>query len=262
MGFNLENSIICYFQSLREVISINIGQCGVQMGNSCWELYLIEHGINADGTLGPNVISDQHLQTFFHDTQQNKVVPRSIFIDLESSVIENIKTGMYRNLFNPDQMICGKEDAANNYARGRYTVGKEILDPVVNRIRKMAEQCDSLQGLLVFHSCGGGTGAGFATLLMEQLDGYGFEKQSKLQFAIYPSPTISTAVVEPYNAVFATHGTLQTSECAFTIDNEAVYQICAKKLGIDRPNYSNLNRVIAQAVSSTTTSLRFEGKNL
>lgn len=229
------------------------------MGLSCWELYCLEHGINPDGSLMENTTVDEYMQTFFRDTLHRKLVPRSIFVDLEPTVIEDIKTGAYRDLFNPDQMICGKEDAANNYARGHYTVGKEILDPVVNRIRKMAEQCDSLQGILAFHSCGGGTGSGFGTLLLDTLAPE-YEKQSKLQFAVYPSPTISTAVVEPYNAVFATHGSLSTSECAFTIDNEAVYEICTKNLGIDRPNYKNLNRVIAQTVSSTTTSLRFEGE--
>lgn len=230
------------------------------MGLSCWELYCLEHSINPDGTLKEDTKVDEYMQTFFNDTLQQKLVPRSIFVDLEPSVIEDIQTGAYRHLFNPDQMVCGKEDAANNYARGHYTTGKEILDSVVNRIRKMAEQCNSLQGLLVFHSCGGGTGSGFGTLLLDTLAPE-YEKQSKLQFSVYPSPTISTAVVEPYNAVFATHGTLPASECAFTIDNEAVYEICAKNLGIDRPNYKNLNRVIAQTVSSTTTSLRFEGES-
>lgn len=231
------------------------------MGLSCWELYCLEHGINPDGTLTENTKVDEYMQTFFNDTLQQKLVPRSIFVDLEPTVIEDIRTGAYKHLFNPDQMVTGKEDAANNYARGHYTVGKEILDTVVNRIRKMAEQCNSLQGILVFHSCGGGTGSGFGTLLLDTLAPE-YEKQSKLQFSVYPSPTISTAVVEPYNAVLATHGSLPASECAFTIDNEAVYEICAKNLNIDRPNYQNLNRVIAQAVSSTTTSLRFEGKKL
>uniref|UniRef100_A0A336LLG7 Tubulin alpha chain n=1 Tax=Culicoides sonorensis TaxID=179676 RepID=A0A336LLG7_CULSO len=243
---------------LREIISISIGQCGVQMGLSSWELYCLEHSINPDGTLMENTKVDEYMQTFFQDTKQNKLVPRSIFVDLEETVIDDIKTGPYKHLFNPDQMVVGKEDAANNYARGHYTVGKEMIEPVCNRIRKMAECCNSLQGILVFHSCGGGTGSGFTTLLLNTLAPE-YAKQSKLQFSVYPSPQVSTAVVEPYNAVFATHGTLPSSECAFTVDNEAVYDICAKNLGIDRPNYKNLNRVIAQAVSSTTTSLRFEG---
>ena len=32
-------------------------------------------------------------------------------------------------------MMTGKEDAANNYARGHYTIGKEIVDLVLDRVR-------------------------------------------------------------------------------------------------------------------------------
>jgi tubulin alpha len=49
---------------------------------------------------------------------------RAVFIDLEPTVVDEIRTGTYRQLFHPEQLISGKEDAANNYARGHYTVGK------------------------------------------------------------------------------------------------------------------------------------------
>lgn len=68
-----------------------------------------------------------------------------------------------------------------------------------------------------------------------------------------------TAVVEPYNAILTTHTTLNHSDCAFMVDNEAIYDICRRKLGIERPNYINLNRLISQVVSSITASLRFDG---
>lgn len=48
-----------------------------------------------------------------------------------------MRTGTYRQLFHPEQLITGKEDAANNYARGHYTIGKEIIDLVLDRIRKL-----------------------------------------------------------------------------------------------------------------------------
>ena len=60
-------------------------------------------------------------------------------------------------MFHPQQLINGKEDAANNYARGHYTIGKEIIEVTIDRVRKMAEVCTGLQGFLVFHSFGGGT---------------------------------------------------------------------------------------------------------
>ncbi|EJW71742.1 hypothetical protein WUBG_17352, partial [Wuchereria bancrofti] len=72
-------------------------------------------------------------------------------------------------------------DAANNYARGHYTIGKEHIDIVLEKIRKQTEQCMGLQGFLVFHSFGGGTGSGFSSLLMERLS-VEYGKKSKLEF--------------------------------------------------------------------------------
>jgi len=60
-------------------------------------------------------------------------------------VIDEVRTGTYRQLFHPEQLISGKEDAANNYARGHYTIGKEIVDLALDRIRKLADNCTGLQ---------------------------------------------------------------------------------------------------------------------
>ena len=110
----------------REVISIHIGQAGVQMGNACWELYCLEHGITPDGLMpsgdGNLANDDISFHTFFNETG-SKHVPRAVFVDLEPTVVDEVRTGTYRQLFHPEQLQSGKEDAANNYARGHYTVG-------------------------------------------------------------------------------------------------------------------------------------------
>ncbi|XP_078533497.1 tubulin alpha-1C chain-like isoform X1 [Lissotriton helveticus] len=246
---------------MRECISIHVGQAGVQMGNACWELYCLEHGISPAGVIDSDKGTDQgdsSFQTFFSDTGTGRHVPRALFIDLEPTVIDEIKTGIYRSLFHPEQLISGKEDAANNYARGHYTIGKEIIDSVVDRIRKMADQCGGLLGFLVFHSFGGGTGSGFTSLLMERLS-VDYSKKAVLEFSIYPSPRVSTAVVEPYNSILTTHTTLEHSNCSFMMDNEAIFEICKNSLNVEHPSYCNLNRLIGQVVSSITASLRFDG---
>lgn len=61
---------------------------------------------------------------------------------------DEIRNGPYRQLFHPEQLITGKEDAANNYARGHYTIGKEIIDPVLDRIRKLVRIWDGREGAL------------------------------------------------------------------------------------------------------------------
>ena len=77
---------------------------------------------------------------------------------------------------------------------------------------------------------------------------------------MYPSPTISTCVVEPYNSLLTTHWLLDHTEVSIVLDNEAIYEICQKWLDRKRPSYDNLNRLIAKAVSSMTASLRFDGE--
>ncbi|KAI9266537.1 tubulin alpha-3 chain [Phascolomyces articulosus] len=244
---------------MREIISLHVGQAGVQIGNSCWELYCLEHGIQPDGHI-PNEDDrgDNSFDTFFSETSAGKHVPRTVFVDLEPTVVDEVRTGTYRQLFHPEQLITGKEDAANNYARGHYTVGKELVDSVLDRIRKLADNCSGLQGFLVFHSFGGGTGSGFGALLLERLS-LDYGKKSKLEFSIYPAPQVSTSVVEPYNSILTTHTTLEHSDVSFMVDNEAIYDICRRNLDIERPSYLNLNRLIAQVVSSITASLRFDG---
>ncbi|RUP44432.1 tubulin alpha chain-like protein [Jimgerdemannia flammicorona] len=247
---------------MREVISVHVGQAGVQIGNACWELYCLEHGLQPDGTLSVDASGqysqDRSFDTFFSETGTGKHVPRTVMVDLEPSVVDEVRTGTYRQLFHPEQLITGKEDAANNYARGHYTVGKELVDSVLDRIRKIADNCTGLQGFLVFHSFGGGTGSGFGALLLERLS-VDYGKKSKLEFAVYPAPQVATSVVEPYNSILTTHTTLEHSDCAFMVDNEAIYDICRRNLDIERPSYANLNRLIAQVVSSITASLRFDG---
>ncbi|XP_071517809.1 tubulin alpha-2 chain isoform X2 [Panulirus ornatus] len=246
---------------MRECISVHVGQAGVQIGNSCWELYCLEHGIQPDGQMLPEKSAGDcydSFNTFFTETGSGKHVPRAVFVDLEPSVVDEVRSGIYRQLFHPEQLITGKEDAANNYARGHYTIGKEIVDVVLDRLRKLVEQCAGLQGFLIFRSFGGGTGSGFASLLMERLS-VEYGKKSKLEIAVYPAPRCATSVVEPYNSILTTHTTLEHSDCCFMVDNEAIFDICQKNLDIGHPSYSNLNRLIGQVVSSVTASLRFEG---
>ena len=181
----------------------------------------------SDKTIGGG---DDSFNTFFSETGAGKHVPRAVFLDLEPTVVDEVRTGTYRQLFHPEQLITGKvgrtksksvrnnfyflkrvygwggninitilriktnevplqEDAANNYARGHYTIGKEMVDLCLDRLRKLADQCTGLQGFLVFHSFGGGTGSGFTSLLLERLS-VDYGKKSKLEFAIYPAPQV------------------------------------------------------------------------
>ena len=74
----------------RECISIHVGQAGVQIGNACWELYCLEHGIQPDGQMPSDKTiggGDDSFNTFFSETGAGKHVPRAVFVDLEPTVV-------------------------------------------------------------------------------------------------------------------------------------------------------------------------------
>eukprot|EP00493_Phyllostaurus_siculus_P024171 UN24508 len=105
------------------------------------------------------------------------------------------------------------------------------MDVVNDRIRKLAESCHALQGFKINHSVGGGTGSGLGGLILERLTA-DYNKVSKIGFEIFPSPTISTSIVSPYNTMFASHLLCDYIDVSVVMDNEALYGICQKKLAL------------------------------
>jgi len=243
----------------REVLTVNVGQAGIQVGNAVWTQYCAEHMIKPDGKLQDDAGTDKYFTTFFEETGTGQFVPRNITVDLEPTVVDDVRTGAYAQMFHPEFLLNGKEDAANNFARGHYTVGKEILDQVNDRLRKLVDNSENVQGFIINHAVGGGTGSGLGALILERI-AVDYRKKSKIGFEIYPAPKISTCIVEPYNAMLSTHWLLDHTEVSVMLDNEAIYGICQKQLDIDRPSYEQLNCIIAKVISSMTASLRFDGE--
>jgi len=245
----------------REVLTVNVGQAGIQLGNAVWTQYCAEHKIKPDGTLMDEQqdTKDKYFTTFFEETGTGQYVPRNITVDLEPTVVDDVRTGNYSQMFHPEFLLNGKEDAANNFARGHYTVGKEILDQVNDRLRKLVDNSQNVQGFIIHHAVGGGTGSGLGALILERI-AVDYRKKSKIGFEIYPAPKISTCIVEPYNAMLSTHWLLDHTEVSVILDNEAIYGICQKQLDVARPSYKQLNCIIAKVISSMTASLRFDGE--
>merc|ERR1712117_760535 len=189
---------------------------------------------------------------------ENHMIPRNLFIDLEASCLQQIKKSKMGQQFNSEYYISGMEDAANNFARGHYTVGKEKMDQINEKVKQIVEACDNLQGFLMCHAVGGGTGSGLGMLILERL-AVDYRKKSKIGFEIYPAPSISTCIVEPYNGLLSTHWLLDHTEVSLVLDNEAMYEICGKQLKLNKITYDHLNKICAKSISCMTSALRFEG---
>ena len=62
---------------------------------------------------------------------------------MEPGTIDNVKTSQIGNLFRPDNFIFGQSSAGNVWAKGHYTEGAELVDSVLDVVRREAEGCDS-----------------------------------------------------------------------------------------------------------------------
>ncbi|EIM22144.1 tubulin-domain-containing protein [Wallemia mellicola CBS 633.66] len=244
----------------REIVHLQTGQCGNQIGAKFWEVIGEEHGLDGAGNYHGNVSEQlERINVYYNEAQTGRYVPRAVLVDLEPGTMDAIKSSPLGDLFRPDNMVHGQSGAGNNWAKGHYTEGAELVDSVLDVVRKEAEGCDCLQGFQITHSLGGGTGSGMGTLLVSKIREE-FPDRMMATFSVVPSPKVSDTVVEPYNAVLSVNQLVENSDETFCIDNEALYDICFRTLKLSTPTYGDLNHLVSIVMSGITTCLRFPGQ--
>ncbi|KAJ4268833.1 Tubulin beta chain (Beta tubulin) [Fusarium torreyae] len=231
---------------MREIVHIQVGQCGNQVGSSFWQTVSKEHGVDGSGT--------------YHGTEdQQRERINVYFAEAKSGPQDAIRAGPLGQLFRPDNFVAGEASAGNNWAKGHYTEGAELVEEAVDVVRREVENCDHLQGFQLTHSLGGGTGSGMGTLLLSKIREE-FPDRMMATFSVMPSPKVSDTVVEPYNATLSLNQLVENSDETFCIDNEALYDIYERTLKIADPSYADLNYLIATVMAGVTTCFRFPGQ--
>ncbi|BGO88442.1 hypothetical protein NBRC10512_004529 [Rhodotorula toruloides] len=244
----------------REIVHLQTGQCGNQIGTAFWETVTEEHGLGPDGVYhGDNDLQLERMQVYFNEAAANKYVPRAVLVDLEPGTLDVIRSSPMGELFRPDNMVAAQSSAGNNWANKYRPDGAELVDQVMDVVRKEAENCDCLQGFQLTHSLGGGTGSGMGTLLISKIREE-YPDRMMATFSVVPSPKVSDTVVEPYNATLSVHQLVENSDLTFCIDNEALYDICFRTLKLSVPTYGDLNHLVSVVMSGVTTCLRFPGQ--
>ncbi|KAH6900703.1 Tubulin/FtsZ, GTPase domain-containing protein [Thelonectria olida] len=245
---------------MREIVHLQTGQCGNQIGAAFWQTISGEHGLDSNGVYnGTSELQLERMSVYFNEASGNKYVPRAVLVDLEPGTMDAVRAGPFGQLFRPDNFVFGQSGAGNNWAKGHYTEGAELVDNVLDVVRREAEGCDCLQGFQITHSLGGGTGAGMGTLLISKIREE-FPDRMMATFSVVPSPKVSDTVVEPYNATLSVHQLVENSDETFCIDNEALYDICMRTLKLSNPSYGDLNYLVSAVMSGVTTCLRFPGQ--
>jgi len=217
-----------------------------------------KHGIDPTGTYhGNSDLQLERINVYFNEATGGRYVPCAILMDLEPGTMDSVRAGPFGQLFRPDNFLFRQTGAGNNW--GHYTEGAELIDSVLDVVRKEAESCDCRQGFQITHSLGGGTGSGMGTLLTSKFREE-YPDRMMCTFSIFQSPKVSDTVVEPYNATLSVHQLVENADEVMVIDNEALYDICFRTLKLTTPTYGDLNHLVSAAMSGITCCLRFPGQ--
>lgn len=180
-SFSYSSSLIFLF------LSVSLSHCVSQF----WEVISDEHGIDPTGTYhGDSDLQLERINVYYNEASGGKYVPRAILVDLEPGTMDAVRSGPFGQIFRPDNFVFGQSGAGNNWAKGHYTEGAELVDSVLDVVRKEAESCDCLQGFQLTHSLGGGTGAGMGTLLISKIREE-YPDRIMMTFSVVPSPKVS-----------------------------------------------------------------------
>lgn len=267
----------------REIITLQVGQCGNQIGGEFWKQLCLEHGIAPDGMLqspcaeggqqhqrqaglfdheaDPNFVDDRK-DVFFYQSDDEHYIPRALLIDLEPRVVNKIANiGQYRNLFNPENLFVAQDGggAGNNWASG-FRQGEEHHEQVLDMIDRESDNSDSLEGFVLCHSIAGGTGSGMGSYLLERLNDH-FPKKLVQTYSVFPNwdQNQSDVVVQPYNSVLTLKRLTLNADAVVVLDNTALNRIAVDRLRIDNPTVDQLNSLVATIMAASTTTLRYPG---
>ncbi|RUS30461.1 Tubulin/FtsZ, GTPase domain-containing protein [Jimgerdemannia flammicorona] len=245
----------------REIITLQTGQCGNQIGMEFWKQLCAEHGISKDGTLEDFATEGgDRKDVFFYQADDEHYIPRAILLDLEPRVVNNILTSPYSNLYNPENIFVSNDGggAGNNWAYG-YSQGERICEEILEMVDREADGSDSLEGFMLLHSIAGGTGSGLGSFMLERLNDR-YPKKLIQTYSVFPnSEEVSDIVVQPYNSILSLKRLTMNADSVVVLDNSALNRIATDRLHIQVPTFAQTNQLVSTVMSASTTTLRYPG---
>jgi tubulin gamma len=262
----------------REIITLQVGQCGNQIGGEFWKQLCLEHGICSDGTLrelppttttatnsnfantnNTPLLFDDRKDVFFYQSDDDRYIPRALLIDLEPRIVNRLAHANQK-LFNAENFFVAQQGggAGNNWASG-FRQGEEHSEQVLDMIDRESDNSDSLEGFVLCHSIAGGTGSGMGSYLLEALGDH-YPKKLIQTYSVFPSwADQSDVVVQPYNSILTMKRLVLNADAVVVLDNAALNRIAADRMRIQNPSVDHLNSLVATIMAASTTTLRYPG---
>jgi len=242
----------------REIITLQVGQCGNQIGMEFWKQLCLEHGINQNGILEDFAThGGDRKDVFFYQADDDQYIPRALLIDLEPRVLNHVKNSMPR-LYNQENIYQHPEGggAGNNWACG-YSIGSTVQEEILEMIDREADGSESLEGFLMCHSIAGGTGSGMGSFLLERLNDH-FPKKLIQTYSVFPNQQDGgDVVVQPYNSLLTLKRLTLNADAVVVLDNTALNRIATERLRVETPSVEQINQLVSTVMAASTNTLRF-----
>ncbi|KAH9597706.1 Tubulin/FtsZ [Trypanosoma melophagium] len=271
----------------REVISIQVGQCGNQLGLKWWDVMLQEYKANPQYTDARDALFDVQPSTDNvgggENSKKTSLKARCVSIDMEEGVLRSMLRGPLHDLFDANFFVSDVSGAGNNWAVGHMEYGDRYIDSIADTVRQQVERCESVQSFILMHSLSGGTGSGLGTRVLGMLED-DFPHIVRLCPVVVPGG-VDDVVTAPYNTAFALRELAEHADIVIPLDNDALARMADAAVGrhtntnsnnmpletgavprysVAQPTrtalpYDSMNALVAQMLSNLTCAMRFPG---
>ncbi|EAY06317.1 Tubulin/FtsZ family, GTPase domain containing protein [Trichomonas vaginalis G3] len=245
---------------MSEIIFLQIGQCGNQIGWEFWEKALKEHK-----DYHKNAPYDLSYKSFFEIRERGSfenikdVRARAVLIDSETNVTKQLETSAIRDIFRGCSISVDVGGAGNNWAVGYHQNGHLQIDSVLEKIRKLAEPCNHLESFFMLYSLGGGTGSGFGSYILERV-AEEYPRLWKMATVVTPTDDDPAVVTAPYNSLLSCAHLCKYANCVFPVENASLQRFVSGAEPNTKGAFSQMNSVVANFLLDLTAGSRFSGK--
>ena len=260
----------------REIVTVQVGQCGNQLGLRWFDVMLQEHKAYPQYPEARDAVFLQERRN------PHALKARCVAVDMEEGVLQSMLRGPLKDLFDANFFVSDVSGAGNNWAVGHMEYGDRYVDPIAESVRSQVEQCDCIQSFFVMHSLSGGTGSGLGTRVLGMLEDE-FPHVFRICPVVLPS-VVDDVVTAPYNSCFSLKELVEHADCVLPIDNDALARMADRALGgrrgqgvvantVPQPQafsaaqptttrglpFDSMNGLVAQLLSNLTCAMRFPG---
>lgn len=245
---------------MSEVVFLQIGQCGNQIGWKFWEQALAEHRQHY-----AHAAADDSYKSFFEIgdrgsfSNPSTVRARAVLIDSEEGCTAQLQKSDIRDIFRGRSVAVDIGGAGNNWAKGYFEVGTQEIENVMDKIRQMAEHSNRLEAFFMLYSLGGGTGSGFGSLILEKLTEI-YPDVWKMATVVCPTDDDPNVVTSPYNSALSASHLCKFADCVFPVENAALERFATGEERGTTSAYDKMNGVVADFLLDLTAGSRFSGR--